>query len=120
MPQLELQAVSKQFKTDKVLDGVSLPAERGEIICMFGPSGSGKTVLLRLIAGVEQPDEGAIRLGGRDVTDEAPERRGVGMAFQNFALFPHMSAFDNIASALTARKTPPDGSARRSRRSPRS
>jgi multiple sugar transport system ATP-binding protein len=108
MAHLELQAISKQFKTQKVLDGVSLQAERGEIICIFGPSGSGKTVLLRLIAGVEQLDEGVIRLGGRDVTDEAPERRGVGMAFQNFALFPHMSAFDNVASALTARKTPPD------------
>jgi len=108
MAHLELQAVSKQFKTGKVLDGVSLEAERGEIICIFGPSGSGKTLLLRLIAGVEQPDEGVILLGGHDVTDNAPETRGVGMAFQNFALFPHMSAFDNVASALTARRTPPD------------
>jgi multiple sugar transport system ATP-binding protein len=108
MSHLELQAVSKRFKTEKVLDGVSLRVERGEIICIFGPSGSGKTVLLRLIAGVEQADEGAILLGGRDVTDDAPEARGVGMAFQNFALFPHMSAFDNVASALTARKTPAD------------
>jgi multiple sugar transport system ATP-binding protein len=85
MAHLELQAVTKQFKTGRVLDGVSLAAEQGEIVCIFGPSGSGKTLLLRLIAGVEQADEGAIRLGGRDVTDEAPERRGVGMAFQNFA-----------------------------------
>ena len=103
MATLELQAVSKRFKTSKVLDGVSLAAEDGEIICIFGPSGSGKTVLLRLVAGVEQPDEGAILLAGKDVTDDAPETRGVGMAFQNFALFPHMSAFDNVASALTAR-----------------
>jgi multiple sugar transport system ATP-binding protein len=65
-------------------------------------------VLLRLVAGVEQPDAGRILLGGRDVTDQAPETRGVGMAFQNFALFPHMSAFDNIASALTAHKVPRD------------
>jgi multiple sugar transport system ATP-binding protein len=108
MAQLELKAVSKHFKAQKALDGVSLQVERGEIICFFGPSGSGKTVLLRLVAGVEQPDEGAILLGGRDVTDDAPETRGVGMAFQNFALFLHMSAFDNVASALTARKTPPD------------
>jgi multiple sugar transport system ATP-binding protein len=105
---LKLQAVSKEFKTGKVLDRVSLAVEDGEIVAVFGPSGSGKTLLLRLVAGVEQPDEGSILLSGRDVTDDPPESRGVGMAFQNFALFPHMSAFDNVASALTARKTPRD------------
>jgi multiple sugar transport system ATP-binding protein len=106
MANLEIRSVSKEFKTGKVLDCVSLSAETGEIVAIFGPSGSGKTVLLRLIAGVEEPDEGSIFLGGRDVTDQAPETRGVGMAFQNFALFPHMSAFDNVASALTAHKVP--------------
>jgi len=108
MANLEIRSVSKEFKTGKVLDRVSLAADNGEIVAIFGPSGSGKTVLLRLIAGVEQPDEGSIFLGGRDVTDQAPEKRGVGMAFQNFALFPHMSAFDNVASALTAHKVPRD------------
>ena len=107
MGKLELQAVSKEFKTGKVLDRISLAVEDGEIVVVFGPSGSGKTLLLRLVAGVEQPDEGRILLGGRDVTDSPPEARGVGMAFQNFALFPHMSAFDNVASALTARKALP-------------
>jgi multiple sugar transport system ATP-binding protein len=108
MSNLEIRSVSKEFKTGKVLDRISLSADNGEIVAVFGPSGSGKTVLLRLIAGVEQPDEGAIFLGGRDVTDQAPEKRGVGMAFQNFALFPHMSAFDNVASALTAHNVPRD------------
>ena len=108
MANLEIRSVSKEFKTGKVLDRVSLAADNGEIVAVFGPSGSGKTVLLRLIAGVEQPDEGSILLGRRDVTDQAPEKRGVGMAFQNFALFPHMSAFDNVASALTAHKVPRD------------
>jgi multiple sugar transport system ATP-binding protein len=108
MANLELRSVSKEFKTGKVLDRISLSAETGEIVAVFGPSGSGKTLLLRLIAGVEQPDAGSIFLGGRDVTDQAPETRGVGMAFQNFALFPHMSAFDNVASALTAHKVPRD------------
>ena len=108
MANLEIRSVSKEFKSGKVLDRISLSAENGEIVAVFGPSGSGKTVLLRLIAGVEQPDEGSILLGGRDVTYQAPEARGVGMAFQNFALFPHMSAFDNIASALTAHKAPRD------------
>ena len=108
MAALELRSLSKAFKTGRVLDDVSLTADEGEIICVFGPSGAGKTVLLRLIAGVEQADEGAIVLEGRDVTDMAPEARGVGMAFQNFALFPHMSAFDNVASALTARHVSQD------------
>jgi multiple sugar transport system ATP-binding protein len=108
MASLELQAVGKSFKTGKVLDNVSLNARDGEIICVFGPSGVGKTVLLRLIAGVETLDEGAIMLDGRDVSDTPPETRGVGMAFQNFALFPHMTAFDNVASALTAHGTAPD------------
>jgi multiple sugar transport system ATP-binding protein len=108
MANLEIRSVSKEFKTGKVLDRISLAADNGEIVAIFGPSGSGKTVLLRLVAGVEQPDEGRILLGGRDVTDQAPETRGVGMAFQNFALFPHMSAFDNVASALTAHKVPRD------------
>jgi multiple sugar transport system ATP-binding protein len=108
MANLEIRSVSKEFKTGKVLDRISLAADNGEIVAIFGPSGSGKTVLLRLIAGVEQPDEGSILLGGRDVTDRAPEKRGVGMAFQNFALFPHMSAFDNVASALTAHNVPRD------------
>ncbi len=103
MPQIELKSLSKSFKTGRVLDGLSLSAEKGEIVCIFGPSGVGKTVLLRLIAGVETPDTGAIFLEGRDVTDAPPESRGVGIAFQNYALFPHMSAYDNIGSALTAR-----------------
>jgi len=108
MASLELRSVSKAFKTGKVLDDVSLAADEGEIICVFGPSGAGKTVLLRLIAGVEPVDDGAILLEGRDVTDTAPEMRGVGMAFQNFALFPHLSAFDNVASPLTARRATPE------------
>ena len=103
MAQIELKDVAKAYKTGKVLNGLSLSVEEGEIVCIFGPSGAGKTVLLRLIAGVEEPDAGAIFLEGRDVTDAPPETRGVGIAFQNFALFPHMSAYDNIASALTAK-----------------
>src|SRR6204780_2498373 len=108
MANIEIRSVSKEFKTGKVLDRISLSAEEGEIVAIFGPSGSGKTVVLRLVAGVEQRDEGSLFLGGRAVTDQAPEKRGVGMAFQNFALFPHMSAFDNVASALTAHNVPRD------------
>src|SRR5271165_7259327 len=107
MPQLEIRGVCKRCRDSVVLDRVTLELEPGEIVCVFGPSGSGKTVLLRLIAGVETCDSGTIALAGRDVTEAPPESRGVGMAFQNFALLPHMSAFDNVASALTARRAPP-------------
>lgn len=103
MPHLELNSVSKAFKTNKVLDDISFAADAGEIVVIFGPSGTGKTVLLRLIAGVEEPTSGEIRIDNQDMADVAPEHRDVGMAFQNFALFPHLDAFENIASPLRAR-----------------
>jgi multiple sugar transport system ATP-binding protein len=103
MPHLELASVSKSFKANKVLEDISLSADAGEIVVIFGPSGTGKTVLLRLIAGVEEPTSGEIRIDNQDMADVAPEHRDVGMAFQNFALFPHMNAFENIASPLRAR-----------------
>ena len=71
---------------------------------MFGPSGSGKTVLLRMIGGMFEPDDGDILVGGRSIVDAPPEQRGIGMAFQNFALFPHMSAQNNIASGCARRR----------------
>jgi multiple sugar transport system ATP-binding protein len=103
MSYLSLSAVSKRFKDDIVLDRASLEIDRGETVVVFGPSGCGKTVLLRLIAGINEPDSGHIRMGNRDVTYLEPEHRNIGMAFQNFALYPHLSAFDNIASPLKAR-----------------
>ncbi len=104
MAALTLNNITKRFKSETVLDGVSLEVGEGETLVLFGPSGAGKTVLLRLIAGVIDPEEGEILIHGRDVGDVAPEQRGVGMAFQNFALFPHMSALQNIASPLAAKK----------------
>lgn len=106
MSALELRNISKGFKSGKVLDDVSLQVNAGEIVVVFGPSGTGKTVLLRIVAGVHYPDAGSVAIDGEDVTDASPEARGVGMAFQNFALFPHFSTFDNIASPLAARDTP--------------
>jgi multiple sugar transport system ATP-binding protein len=106
MTSLELRNVSKGFKSGKVLDDVSLSVKAGEIVVVFGPSGTGKTVLLRIVAGVHYPDAGSVAIDGADVTDASPEARGIGMAFQNFALFPHFSTFDNIASPLQARGTP--------------
>ena len=102
MSQLAFNNLSKSFGTFKVFENLELSAEAGEIVVIFGGSGTGKTFLLRLIAGVEEPTTGTIEIGGRDVTDVPPEQRNVGMAFQNFALFPHMSARENIASPLRA------------------
>jgi multiple sugar transport system ATP-binding protein len=103
MARLELHTVSKAFGTVLPADRLSLAVEPGEIVAVFGPSGSGKTVLLRMIAGMFEPDEGDILVGGRSVVGAPPERRGIGMAFQNFALFPHMTARQNIASGLRGR-----------------
>jgi multiple sugar transport system ATP-binding protein len=102
MSQLAITSLSKSYGAFKVFDGLNLAAEAGEIVVIFGGSGTGKTILLRLIAGVEEPSAGLIEIGGHDVSDIAPEHRGVGMAFQNFALFPHMSASENIATPLRA------------------
>jgi multiple sugar transport system ATP-binding protein len=106
MARLELKHLAKSFKTGPVFEDVSLTAEAGEIVVVFGPSGTGKTVLLRIVAGVQEPDAGSVVIDGEDMTGAPPEQRDIGMAFQNFALFPHMSAFDNIASPLAARRTP--------------
>ena len=103
-PALELQNIGKRFGKETVLNDVSFTLASGETLVLFGPSGAGKTVLLRLIAGVIDADQGTVLINGRDMFDAEPEERGIGMAFQNFALFPHMNAFDNIASPLTAKK----------------
>ena len=102
MSRLEINKLTKKYKKETVLDEISLSVESGETLVLFGPSGVGKTVLLRLIAGVIDPDAGEIIIDSENVTDFEAEHRGVGMAFQNFALFPHMTAFDNIASPLVA------------------
>jgi len=101
---LQLKNIKKKFKSDNVIDGVTLSVESGETLVLFGPSGAGKTVLLRLIAGVIEPDLGEIWINGQNMKGVEPEERGIGMAFQNFALFPHMDAAENIAAPLTARR----------------
>ena len=112
MARLELKSVGRSFGVVRPADGVSLTVEPGEIVAVFGPSGSGKTVLLRMIAGMFEPDQGDILVDGRSIVGAAPERRGIGMAFQNFALFPHMTARDNIASGLGAKATASDTASR--------
>ena len=87
-----------------VLDRLDLTVAEGEFFVVVGPSGIGKTTLLRLIAGLERPDAGRVLVGGRDVTGLPPYRRNVAMTFESYALYPHLSVFENIASPLRARK----------------
>jgi multiple sugar transport system ATP-binding protein len=108
MTTLQLENIVKRYKNHTVLDHLSLDVKDGETLVLFGPSGAGKSVLLRLIAGVIDPEEGRILIGGEDMTDVDAEHRGIGMAFQNFALFPHMDAFENIATPLEAKRSSAD------------
>ncbi|MDQ2872208.1 MAG: ABC transporter ATP-binding protein [Candidatus Eremiobacteraeota bacterium] len=86
------------------LDGVSFSIPQGRTLVVLGPSGAGKSTLLRLLAGLERPDAGTVRFGDRDVADVPPERRGVALVFQDDALFPHLSVYDNLAFGLRVRK----------------
>lgn len=100
---LSLQNISRNFGSTRAVDGVSLEVERGEFFGLLGPSGCGKTTTLRMIAGLEKPDSGSIHFEGKEITDLPPERRGFGMVFQNYALFPHLNVFENVAFGLRAR-----------------
>jgi putative spermidine/putrescine transport system ATP-binding protein len=103
-PALVLGGVRKRFGEFTAVDGVDLEVRRGEFITLLGPSGSGKTTTLRMIAGFLTQDEGSIRIAGEEMTRVPPYRRDVGMVFQNYALFPHMTAAQNIAFPLQMRK----------------
>ena len=101
---LQLSGVSRSFGGVKAVDRVSVTIEEGEFVTLLGPSGCGKTTALRLIAGFERPDEGSIRFAGDEVTEWTPQRRGFGMVFQSYALFPHLNVFENVAFGLKARR----------------
>ena len=103
---LELDKVEKSYDRTRVIDGVSLGAEQGEFIVFVGPSGCGKSTLLRMIAGLEEVSAGRIHLDGRDVTHTAPASRQVSMVFQSYALYPHMTVFQNMAFGLQMARTP--------------
>jgi len=97
---IEIRNVSKQFGDFQALRDVSLDIASGELIALLGPSGCGKTTLLRIIAGLETPDVGSIHFSGEDTTDVHVRERGVGFVFQHYALFRHMTVFDNVAFGL--------------------
>jgi len=98
--------VSKRFGEFVALDDISLDVESGALTALLGPSGSGKSTLLRIIAGLEEADNGEILLGGKDATALAPQKRNVGFVFQHYAAFKHMTVRDNIAFGLKVRKRP--------------
>ena len=105
-PDVALAGLRKRYGDVEAVAGVDLEVARGEFFTMLGPSGSGKTTTLRLIAGFEQPDEGSVRLRGRDVTREPPYAREVNTVFQDYALFPHMNVEENVAYGLKIRRVP--------------
>jgi ABC-type Fe3+/spermidine/putrescine transport system ATPase subunit len=103
-PILELERVNKRFGPTVVARALDLVVARGEFFTFLGPSGSGKSTILRMIAGLESPDEGRIRLGGQDVSGVPPWRRNLGMMFQQYAIFPHMTVEENVAYGLRVRR----------------
>src|SRR5688500_5064014 len=97
---LKLENVSKHFGATRAVDDVTLDIADGEFVTLLGPSGCGKTTTLRMIAGFEIPTNGRIILRDTDITSLPPQKRGIGMVFQNYALFPHLNVYENVAFGL--------------------
>ncbi len=110
---LELEDITKQFGRNTAVDHINVSVEQGEFLTLLGPSGCGKTTILRMVAGFEMPSEGTILLDGEDITLLAASKRPMGMVFQSYALFPHLTAEQNIAFGLSIRHQPKDGIKRR-------
>jgi iron(III) transport system ATP-binding protein len=108
MPHLQLSKISKFFGQTRAVHELELFVERGEILSILGPSGCGKTTTLRMIAGLEQPSSGRILSNQKDITDLPARSRNMGMVFQNYALFPHLDVYENIAFGLRTRNIKPD------------
>ncbi|MBS0593561.1 MAG: sulfate ABC transporter ATP-binding protein [Proteobacteria bacterium] len=106
---IEIRNLNKRFGATVVCDGLNLDIPAGELVALLGPSGSGKTTLLRIIAGLEVPDSGEVRFHGEDATHTSVRERNVGFVFQHYALFNHMTIFENVAFGLRVRPKPPPG-----------
>jgi sulfate/thiosulfate transport system ATP-binding protein len=108
-----VESASKRFGDFQALEDVSLTVPDGSLTALLGPSGGGKSTLLRVIAGLEEPDQGTVVIGGQEVTQYPPQRREVGFVFQHYAAFKHMTVADNVAFGLAVRKRPKDKTAAR-------
>ena len=104
MSAIQLEGVAKHWGESRALDGITFAAEPGSFVVLLGPSGCGKSTTLRLIAGLDTPTAGTIRIGARDVTHLPPAQRGLAMVFQSYALFPHLTVAENIVFGLRVRK----------------
>jgi sn-glycerol 3-phosphate transport system ATP-binding protein/multiple sugar transport system ATP-binding protein len=104
---LELEGIRKTLGKNPILRGIDLAVAEGQFAVLVGPSGCGKSTLLRTVAGLEEPDEGALRIGGKDLTRAAPKDRDVAMVFQSYALYPHLTVRENLAFGLRLRGTAP-------------
>jgi ABC-type sugar transport system ATPase subunit len=101
---LEIKNLQKNFGSHAILKNINLSVDAGEFVVLVGPSGCGKSTLLRTIAGLEQPTSGEIFIAGKNVTALEPQNRDVAMVFQNYALYPHMTVYENMAFGLRVRK----------------
>ena len=110
---IEVRDITKSFGGTPVLNEVSIDVASGSLTALLGPSGGGKSTLLRVIAGLEQPDTGTVLISGNDATNLSPQRRNVGFVFQHYAAFKHMTVFDNVAFGLQIRKRPKEEIRRR-------
>ncbi|MCB1328214.1 MAG: ATP-binding cassette domain-containing protein, partial [Maritimibacter sp.] len=113
MATLSLDNLQKSFGKVEVIHGVSMEIEDGEFIVIVGPSGCGKSTLLRMVAGLETVSAGEVRIDGARVNEKEPMDRDIAMVFQNYALYPHMSVFDNMAYGLKIARTPKEEIAER-------
>ena len=105
MSYLKIENITKKFGSFTALSDVSFELKEGEFLCLLGPSGCGKTTLLRIIAGLEEPNSGKVFLNGKDITYQHPSKRNFGIVFQSYALFPNMTAYENIAFGLKNKKS---------------
>ena len=108
MSYVNVTQLTKRFGENTVFEDIDFTIEQGEFVTLLGPSGCGKSTLLRSLAGLNPVDSGVIAVDGEDITDQAPQQRGIGMVFQSYALFPNMTAFDNIAFGLKMKKLAAD------------
>ena len=104
--ELELRDIARHYGSTVAVAGVSLQVSKGELVALLGPSGCGKTTTLRIVAGFVKPTHGSVHLSGREITSLSPHERDTGMVFQSYALFPHLSASENIAFGLKRRGVP--------------